>query len=215
MSNDNFTIQTDNLDAVSQEATQNSRPKTLKDKAIISEGVNFQARVIMKNSTPASPFSISISSSLVDFGILSPTDPIIRTIELGTNSLADYGYSVTVFENGNLTASSAAKTIIPDTTCDDGTCNAQFASEWSNALTYGFGYRCDNLAGNDCDSSFGALNSYKHFPNISSNDDPQVLMSGACSTDKKTRIAYKINVSGNQTKEIYSNTITYLGIPSF
>jgi hypothetical protein len=170
-------------------------------------------------------FSISLSSDIVDFGTLSPTNPIIRTADLNINSKAAYGYSVIVFENEPLaTISPENKTFIPDTTCDFGACDTQNASEWINILTYGFGYRCDNLIGADCDSSFTSPNSYKHFPDIANNDDPQSIMAGEVpyrlvrgigSKNKSIRISYRVNISVIQPQSIYSNIITYIAIPNF
>ena len=190
---------------------------------ITSEGVNFKVRTGFENLAATIPFSILLSSGLIDFGALSPTNPIIRTVDLTTHSLTVYGYSVLVFENDPLTiipptelnSASVSKTFIPDTTCDKGECGIQNADEWINTLTYGFGYRCDNVTGTDCDSSFAKTNSYKHFPDLASNDDPTSIMAGIGSNDKAVRISYKVNISGTQTQGNYSNIITYIAVPNF
>jgi hypothetical protein len=195
-----------------------------------SEGVNFKAKAGFESLTATLPFSISLSSDIVDFGTLSPTNPIIRTINLSTHSLTVYGYSVLVFENEPLaTIPPSSKTFIPDTTCDNGKCDAQNASEWTNALTYGFGYRCDNVtrlpspggeatggqAGMDCDSSFVSPSLYKHFPDVANNDDLQSIMAGIGSSNNEARISYKVNVSETQAQGTYSNIVTYIGVPNF
>src|SRR3989304_7245459 len=98
MSNKNYIIETEGVDTISgvTKATGNPDPT-------VSEGVNFKVRTGFGNLPSASPFSVSLSSDIVDFGTLSPTNPIIRTMDLSTNSLTAYGYSVLVFENGPLT----------------------------------------------------------------------------------------------------------------
>jgi len=219
MSNQDYKITTGKFNAISNSAAEKdseTKPTTNNFGQAISEGVNFKAKAGFESLKSIPPFSISLSSDIVDFGILSPTNPIIRTVDLSTYSLPVYGYSVISFENEPLTAiQSVNKTLIPDTTCDNGECDDQNASEWINTLTYGFGYRCDNLIGADCDSSFAKTNSYKHFPDISSNDDPQSIAAGFGSKDKKIRISYKVNISGTQAQNIYKNTVTYIGVPNF
>ncbi|MDP2585605.1 MAG: hypothetical protein Q8P29_01860 [Candidatus Levybacteria bacterium] len=226
MSNDNYIIKMQGFNAFSgvTGGEDYKLRSTVGDLSpVVGEGVNFKVKTGFENLASASPFSILLSSSLVDFGILSPTNPIIRTVDLTMNSLTAYGYSVLVFENEPLVSipsseansAAASKTFIPDTACDNGQCSAENAAQWSNALTYGFGYRCDNVTGADCDISFDKANFYKHFPDIANNDDPQPLMVGIGSNNKQTRISYKVNVSGTQAQGVYSNVITYIAIPNF
>jgi len=219
MSNDNYIIKMQEFNAVSGISTgENYKLRSTANNLNLGilEGTNFKVRMGSENLTSAYPFSILLSPNVTDFGTLSPTNPIIRTVDLSTNSETVYGYSVIVFENESLTAAlSVNKTFIPDTTCDNGECSTEDASEWINALTYGFGYRCDNIAGVDCNSSFAKVNFYKHFPNIANNDDPQSIMAGVGSKNKTTHISYKINISGTQAQGIYNNVITYIGVPNF
>jgi hypothetical protein len=219
MSNNNFIIKMQGFSAVSSTTEdENDNPKSTAGDLDLgaSEGVNFKAKAGFENLTTTPPFSISLSSDVVDFGILSPTNPIIRTVDLYIYNATVYGYSALVFEDKPLTsATSSGKIFIPDTTCDNGNCGTENADEWANSLTYGFGYRCDNLTGTDCDSSFFKPNYFKRFPDILNNDDLQSIMSGVGSTDKKARISYKVNVSQAQSQDIYNNIITYIAIPNF
>jgi hypothetical protein len=216
MSNQDYIIRNGNLNPVSDSASVTQPNPPADAKPTVSEGVNFKAIMGFKDFLSRPPFTVSLSSDIVDFGIISPTDPIIRTMDLSVNSSAVYGYSVIAFENENLTAVLPTdKAIIPDTTCDNGGCDTQTTAQWSNALTYGFGYHCDNLIGTDCDVEFANPNSYRHFSNTSSNDDPQTVMSGVGSDNKQVRMFYKVNISGNQAQGNYGNIITYIGIPNF
>lgn len=216
MSNQNYIIQTESINAISDTKTNANNNTIDKLNPLVSEGVNYKVKSGFENLASSPPFSISLSSDLVDFGILSPTNPIIRTADLKIRSSAVQGYSVIVFENEPLTAvSPAGKTFIPDTTCDEGKCNTENAARWTNTLTYGFGYRCDNTIGTNCDNLFANSNFYKHFPNIVNNDDPQPLMTGVGSDNQAARISYKINISGTQAQGAYNNTITYIALPNF
>jgi hypothetical protein len=219
MSNNSYIIKMQGFNTISGVTTgqdYNLRSTVGGNSPVVSEGVNFKVKAGFENLVSTSPFSILLSSSLVDFGIFSPTDPIIRTVNLNARSLTTYGYSVLVFENESLAiASTSGKTFIPDTTCDFGACGTENAAEWRNALTYGFGYRCDNVIGTDCDSSFAKANFYKHFPDIANNDDPISIMAGVGSSNKETRISYKVNISGTQTQGVYNNIVTYIGVPNY
>jgi hypothetical protein len=216
MSNQDYIIRMENFNTTSDTAQDNQPNLPVNIKPTISEGVNFKALMGFEDLTSHSSFSILLSSDTVDFGIISPTDPIIRTIDLSVDSSAVYGYSVIAFENEPLTAVFPTnKTFIPDTTCDNGGCDTQTTAQWTNTLTYGFGYRCDNVIGADCDGTFVNPNSYRHFSDILSNDDPQSIMTGVGSDNKLVRMFYKVNISGNQAKGIYNNNITYIGIPNF
>jgi hypothetical protein len=218
MSNENYILRTDNLDTVSSTTTEDNKLENTIEKQdpTISEGVNFKAKAGFENLTSSLPFSISLSSDTVDFGLLSPTNPIIRTIDLNIYSLNSYGYTVLVFENEPLsTTSQTNKIIIPNTTCDNGGCGTEVTDKWTNTLTYGFGYRCDNLIGSDCSNSFAKADYYKHFPDASSDDDVQSIMSGIGSDNKRIRVSYKVNISGTQAQGNYNNVITNIAVPNF
>lgn len=183
---------------------------------VVSEGVNFKIKAGFENTEPSLPFSVSLSSDLIDFGILSPTNPIVRTVTLSVYSLSTFGYSVIASEDHPLKMSpEASGANIADVTCDNGECNQETAAEWINSLTYGFGYRCDNVTGADCDSSFSKSNFYKHFANTSNLQLPQSVMSGIGSKNKDIQVSYKVNIAGTQGEGFYNNIITYIAIPNF
>lgn len=219
MSNQDYIIKMQGFNATSgvvSDQNQNLRVTVGGYSPNSSEGVNFKVKTGFENLTATLPFSISLSSNLVDFGILSPTNPIVRTLDLTINSPSVYGYSVFAFENDSLaTIPPASRTFIPDTTCDNGLCGISSAAEWNNALTYGLGYRCDNLTGIGCDNSFSKINFYKRLPNLANNDDLASIMAGFGSNNQTARLSYKVNISGNQAQGTYSNVITYIAVPSF
>lgn len=155
------------------------------------------------------PFVFSISQRLIDFGLLSQTNPITRTAILSVNPGSATGYVVWAFEDHEL--SSLMSKIIPDTTCDNGSCNNKIASLWDNILSFGFGYRCDNIKGTDCPASF-----YKRFSNLGKGDLPEIVMRGTNNgTEKQTKITYKVNISATQDIGLYKNTIQYIAVPDF
>lgn len=183
---------------------------------VVSEGVNFKVRTGLENIASTLPFSVSLSENLIDFGSLSRTNPIIRTVTLSIYSLSTFGYSVIASQDHPLQMNPpAGGPTIPNTTCDNGQCSQENAEAWTNILTYGFGYRCDNVTGLDCDSSFAKPNFYKHFADISNAQSPESVMAGIGSKNKDVRISYKVNISGNQAQGVYNNIITFIAVPNF
>lgn len=125
------------------------------------------------------------------------------------------GYQVTASENTPLTITNTSVTI-PDTTCDAGNCSQTTAAPWTSTLTYGFGYRCDNVSGTDCSQDFATTTNYKQFANTAKSELPVAVMSGTgASTNKQAQITYKVNISGSQTAGVYANGITYIATPTF
>lgn len=182
----------------------------------VSEGVNFKVSAGFENIESVPPFSVALSSDIIDFGALIPTNPIVRTVTLSVYSLSTSGYSVIASEDRPLQMNPDTSGVnILDTTCDNGECSYDQAQEWINTLTYGFGYRCDNVTGIDCDSSFSKPNFYKHFANTSNAESAQSVMEGIGSKNKEARVSYKVNISGNQVPGIFSNIVTYIAIPNF
>lgn len=218
MSNQDYILKSQGLNSVSG-VTSNTdyqiRSTVGELSPFVSEGVNFKVSAGFENVVSTLPFSASLSSDLTDFGALSPTNPIIRTVDLNVYSLSTSGYSVIASENHPLQNDNQ---IIPNTTCDNGECGHENAQAWTNTLSFGFGYRCDNIVGIDCDSSFSNAegpNFYKHFADESNSVIPQSVMAGIGAKQKDVRMSYKVNVSGNQSQGVYTNVITYIAVPSF
>ena len=219
MSNKDYKVKMQGFNAISgtTASTDYEVRSTVGDLSpIVSEGVNFKVRTGLENIVSALPFSTSLSSDIVDFGSLSPTNPIIRTVDLSIYSLSSYGYSILAFEDHPLQMNpSDDGATIPNTTCDNGQCSEDNAGEWKNTLTYGFGYRCDNVLGFDCDNSFLKPNFYKSFTDNSNSMSPKSIMAGIGSKNKEIRLSYKVNISGNQAQGIYANIVTFIAVPSF
>lgn len=160
------------------------------------------------------PYSFLISNSLVDYGILSPTNNIYRTTNISLLN-SNINLIVTGIEDKSLTIINSS-TAIPDASCDNGSCTAITSSLWENILTYGFGYRCDNVKGSNCPLDFGQNNYYRRFANSSFGENPQeILISRPGVKSSEAQITYKLNISKSQTYGDYTNTITYTAMPGF
>jgi len=217
MSNKDYILKTQGFNAIlgtTEGADYKVIPRDISP--VVSERVNSKVRTGFENIASILPFSVSLSSDTIDFGTLSPTNPIVRTVDLAVRNVPSYGYSVKAFENHPLKMTpDKSGSNITDVTCDNGECSHENAGEWTNTLTYGFGYRCDNVTGFDCNSSFSKSNFYKHFPDTSNSTSPQSVISGIGSKNKDVRLSYKVNISGNQAQGVYNNIITYIAVPNF
>ncbi|MBI4089254.1 MAG: hypothetical protein HY424_00945 [Candidatus Levybacteria bacterium] len=211
MFNKDYIIQTERIDTVA-ELAPNTNNNIQSDDKFNSEG-NFKVKTGFEDRPSSPPFSVSLSSDFIDFGLLTPTNPISRTLTLSVNSFSVPGYSIVASENHPLETGFPQK-IIADTTCDRGECNEEQSGEWTSPLTFGFGYRCDNIMETACDNSFSKSSTYKHFSNADRKEPFQVIVRGR-SKDASVRLSYKVNISTSQPEGVYSNTITYIAIPNF
>lgn len=158
-------------------------------------------------------FAIKITQTAIDFGTLSATNPVIRTSDLGMTT-PFYGAQILSYTNHPLM--NTEKTILPDTTCDTGTCSQTIPSIWENDLTYGFGYRCESVSKDICSKDFSASNSFKQLADNSAKESPQtIILNQQANQDILAKITYKVNISGTQPVGGYSNTITYIAVPNF
>lgn len=179
-------------------------------------GTNYKVKAGFQYITSSvTPFAFSISQTFIDFGTLTATNPVTRSNNLKISNGTANGYLVTAYENHEL-QDPTSKVIIPDTTCDNGSCSEISSAPWINTLTYGFGYRCDNMSDTDCTTGFSNSTYYKQFSNDSSQEVAQAIMSGTTKGhDKESKITYKVNISGTQAPGVYGNLITFIATPNF
>jgi hypothetical protein len=178
-------------------------------------GTNYKVKAGFQYIYSIIPFSFSIDQTQVDFGTVSPTNPVTRTNILTVSNQTAGGYTVQAYENHPL-LQPAIGVSIPNTTCDNGTCNYATSASWTSTLAYGFGYRCDALqTTNYCSSDFSNPTYYKAFPDNSQYQPAQVIFSDSSKKNQQAQVTYKINVSSTQTAGTYTNVVTYIATPTF
>ncbi len=218
MSNNNYKIDFGNLNMGAGKPSGSGKSVSFTTGQIapgLYSGTNFKVRAGFQYVYSIIPFRFSISTLDIDFGSVEPTNPVTRTNTLTISNGSANGYTVTAYENHQLLVP-ASGAQIPDTTCDGGLCSESTAAPWTSTLTYGFGYRCDNLSGTDCHTDFTTSTHYKQFANASLNETADAVMTGTnVGRDKEVQVTYKVNVSGTQEGGSYSNTITYIATPTF
>ena len=218
MSNSNYKLKMGSFNTSSGKATgsNNTLQGTLGTIPGVFTGPNYKVRAGFSYAKSKSSFAFSVSETLIDFGIISPTNPILHSTLLTVSKGSANSYSVLTSEDHPLTTQN--NLTIPDTTCDNSDCKEQTADSWTSILTYGFGYRCENITGSDCSTDFLSptySNYYKQFPDISRQEQAVAVMSGGKDASVQGKITYKLNISGAQPPGAYSNTITFLAIPAY
>ena len=218
MENDNFIIHMGNFNMLSGQSENSSYKltQTIGENAPgYYTGNNYKIRAGFSVSGRRSlgALSFSLSQNEIDFGILSATNPVIRSTNITVSSLAS-AYQVLGSEDHSLL--SASNAVIPDTTCDNGSCTDVTASEWKNTLTYGFGYRCEDVEGIACVNDFSTPDYYRQFADRSRSETPQpIMLSDDPSSKDEAKILYKVIIPGTQQTGSYANEITFIAAPTF
>jgi hypothetical protein len=177
-------------------------------------GTNYQAILGFEDKNSKDFFQFWVSETDINYGEISPTDPVTRSNLLTVLAVPAYGYTIQSYEDHAL-KQETSQALIPDTTCDNGACNSVSSEPWNGNLTYGFGYRCDQVSSsNYCSGGFLDPTYFKQFAKGGSNQ-PQNIMQGGSLKKGQAQITYKVNISASQTPGFYSNSITYLAIPNF
>jgi hypothetical protein len=220
MENSMYKIQMGNLNSFSGESSGSNYNISItsgENAPGFYSGTNYSVGAGFQYVPRGIPFRFSISNTLIDFGILTPTNPVLRTTNLIVSNSTAQSYKVMAAENTPLMDTKTGA-VIPDSTCDDGTCTQNRSARWSNTLTYGFGYRCDgsnNLTCIPTDSSFSDKKYYKQFADSSKKETAVTVMSGGRGTAQNSTITYKVNISSSQPSGLFTNEITYLAVPSY
>lgn len=176
-------------------------------------GTNYKLRSGFEYVSSIIPFSFQISSTEITFGSVDPTIPVTRNNFLIVSNGSANGYIVTAQEDHALLDFARGK-YIPNTTCDNGLCTPTTSDVWTNALTYGFGYRCDNISGSDCYGDFSSNSDY--YRQFAASPSAAIVMQGTnVGRNRKVQITYKVNVSAVQAAGQYVNQIQYIATPTF
>lgn len=153
----------------------------------------------------------------VPFGSL-PINSFVNaahTMVVSTNAVN--GYVVTVQQNRQMGLNGGVAPVIPNTTCDSGTCSFTTNSNWTTASGHpGLGYSLQSVNGASVPFTAGANFSSKAFPSSLSGQPAQIVMYGGSVADAQSaNLCYRISVDANQAAGAYENQITYTATASF
>lgn len=158
------------------------------------------------------PFRFTISDTTIDLGELTVgshnTASNILTITTGGAS----GYTVYAYEINPLRHENGS-TIIPDTTCNAGTCTHTTAQIWTTTTIPGFGF---NAAGTTVPADFVDSTYFRQFANREAGEAMQAVMSSSNIGDSdQATITYKAGISGSQAAGSYQTGIVYVAVPGY
>lgn len=191
-----------NKDALFTNPTPMTRAK--RQKIIV-----LPSAIPVKN-TPSLVFTTSVD--IIDFGILSGTNPVSRS---STLTLKTSNATGAVFAQLDHDLIDIQNNTIPQTRCDNGMCDTNTAAAWINALTFGYGYHCTDETGLGCDAGFFNDSFFKQFPLSSAKENPILLMQSTDNQQTKRILTYKLTIPASQNPGYYSNTLTYIGVSSY
>lgn len=195
MSNDNYIINKKSVEIEPFVPAQPTPAEVKQDKPYAS-GHNYQ----VETNRPEA-FSFTTSTGTIDFGKLSATNPVLRDLDM--RLMSNQSYQILISEDHPLSTNN--KLLIPDTTCDNGSCSEVTPSLWTNTLTYGTGYHTTSM---DSDN-------YKQIPDSSRKETLQAAFQGQSAHNEKSTLTTKVNISGTQTIDAYTNTVSIIATPDF
>jgi hypothetical protein len=192
-----------NFYEVGQQPVQKSTPQS------VNLGTDQTIRIVRSKE----PIAYTLSDNSLNFGELSPGEPLIRSHEISVLENAQNGTQLYISENAAPTSPKGIQ--LPDTRCDNGSCSEAVAAAWTSALSYGFGFRCDVLSGNgSCTTDFSHSSFFRQIANNTAQEAPTKIMTTPSSLKKTTfEITYKINIPSSQELDAYTNTVSIIALP--
>lgn len=148
---------------------------------------------------------IHFSDDFLDFGPLSPTTPVIRKLTVMVKG--EY-FPFTLYQQLDHNLLNDPGQMIPQTSCDNGSCSETQASIWDSTLTFGLGIRCDNITGLYCPDDYIEKNTYRPLGTNS-----QIIASGSVNGQANFTLTYKLIVPGTQPQGRYEANPTYILVP--
>jgi len=197
----------------------------------VDEALTFSIAGVANSSCTqgGSATAVTTTTATVPFGTsgLAANNFYKGCHDLAVSTNASGGYVVTEQENTSLLRSGAdaGKKTIDDAICDGGTCTEVIANAntWATAsANQGFGFTCNS---GDCDSSFSSATKFASFacagsdaqcdPGTGSKTAKTAISGSGVTAGTTSRIIYKLSFSAAQPAGTYSNSITYVAIPTF
>jgi hypothetical protein len=152
---------------------------------------------------------IGTSPTSVPFGIVSLNTFYIGCQDLVVSTNAGNGYSLTTQESSAMMTANGAF-IIPDTTCDAGTCSESAAGAWTNAAKNGLGHTCANQVNHDCSSAYSSGTNFRQFATVAGGETAQAVMSSSTNATATGRIKFRLSAGAAQAAGTYTTLITYI-----
>lgn len=157
-------------------------------------------------------FRFAISKLYVNFEELQAGTHKTDSNVLSIDTKGAGGYIVYAYETHPLMHSNNTD-VIPDTTCNAGTCTQTTAQPWTNQAIPGFGF---NIAGADVPTDFTNTTYFRQFADKSNSEAMQIVMSSPSIAFRDfATVTYKAGVSASQAAGNYRTEIIYIAVPGF
>ncbi len=208
MENSSYILDTEVQPKTQQEKIE--KTKEVIEKSQIIKGNTYTAILESNSDGKKEPFLFTISDNIIDFGNVKPGEPLTRTQIISVTPGSANQFQVVAYETHPLRSSE--KYEIANTSCDNGNCTNILSDTWTLPLTYGFGYRCENIENQACVA--GIDNTlYKRFSNLEANESPSIIMRSTNKNKSSSLIEYKLNIAGTQQSGSYNTTVMFLASP--
>jgi hypothetical protein len=158
----------------------------------------------------ASVTAVDTSPTSVSLGTFPVNTFSIGCQDLVVSTNAGAGYSLTTQETSAMSTVDG-RFIIPDTTCDAGSCSESVAGTWTDATKNGFGHTCFNQDNNqNCNAAYSNGTNFRQFANIAGGEAPQAIMSSSTPASVTARIKFRLSVGAQQVAGMYKTQILYI-----
>ena len=163
---------------------------------------------------------VTTTATAVPFGTmtLNTFKNAAQKLAIATN--ANGGYIITTVENDQLGKDGGTSPMIPDTTCDTGSCTQSSQQEWATATNNGFGYSLQDIDSSGIAftyaSSSGTWKARQFAATIESESPVQIMQNTSLpTTTEAAYICYRLSIGSTQVAGDYENNITYTATATF
>lgn len=184
--------------------------------ATVDPSITFKIEGVADSATACGlNLDVTTTNASVPFGVmaLDTFKTAAQLLTVSTNAVS--GYAVTTIENSALSNLAVSPAYIPDTTCDNGSCDYDTPDTWATAANNpGFGYTVAVVA--NAPTIAPTAPNYQHFPSLADLESPFQIMSNAgIASSQQAHVCYQLSVDATQPAGNYENQITYTATASF
>ena len=207
MENSDYILDLDSPTTPIKDITISNTSKTITANEIVGPG--YKAILSYDDELKSVPFTADNSVSILSFGQVKPGESLLRSNTLTIIPGSAPGFQTIGYMDHAL--KSVHKSEIPNTSCDNGNCTNVLPDTWTLPLTYGYGYRCDNVSNDSCNMVL--KDTYRRFSNAETNDTPVTILYSNDKLKSKVEFSHKINIPGSQKLTGYKNTLFFVTSP--
>ncbi len=184
--------------------------------ATVDPSITFKIEGIAASETTCGlTTSVTTTATAVPFGVMALDTFKVAAQKITVSTNAVSGYAVTAIENNRMSNLAASPSYIPDTTCDNGSCDHDTSDTWATAAdNAGLGYTVAAVAAGPTVAPIDLK--FQHFPSVADNEPPfQIMSHTTIASSHAMHVCYQLSVDATQPAGNYENQITYTATASF